>query len=542
MTGQHEHELIEKSVVSQQESIESSLAEDSDTIADNLLGGEVDEDFATEEVTVVKNDNADQSGSDALESLKEQIAQEDEKIKEALKTDLESLGLDIIDEEGDEEDKEIASKDDDKATETTPIIQEAVLDEDGFATADTSQEETKTQANKTAQVEEAEIALPILEEPTPLETDNKTEEGDMQNALNSNIDLKKELVKTGGEKKSVIQRVEERVSQIVKSITSSDEEEEKKDETVAVAAQEETKSLNEEEKKLLESKAAEEQRKAEEERKRKEEELEKRIALDELNRRIKLRKLNRLREEYLVKSDREILDENIELDRYRKMVTIEPRRKELPRFINEEVPTQLLNRYRSRNNRHLPIMLSYKEKVNAMFQTIVNNEADGFNALFKLIDRPNIKNSQGDTVLTFATLLQRHDIMASLLSKGADPDMANHLGYTPLNIAIELLDYKSVSLLIDMGANVNFVDALGRNYLMQASRVGSLPIADLLIHNDLDVNREDNNELTALDIAYRQKKEVIVKLLVKEGAQRWRSKKIEKYDKSIITELWRRWE
>ena len=106
MTGQHEHELIEKSVVSQQESIESSLAEDSDTIADNLLGGEEDEDFATEEVTVVKNDNADQSGSDALESLKEQIAQEDEKIKEALKTDLESLGLDIIDEEGDEEEDE----------------------------------------------------------------------------------------------------------------------------------------------------------------------------------------------------------------------------------------------------------------------------------------------------------------------------------------------------------------------------------------------------------------------------------------------------
>jgi ankyrin repeat protein len=136
--------------------------------------------------------------------------------------------------------------------------------------------------------------------------------------------------------------------------------------------------------------------------------------------------------------------------------------------------------------------------------------------------------------------MQKHEATSFLLSNGAHPNLKNKLGYTPLNVAIELSDYISVELLVNMGANIEQSDNFGVNYLMQAVRVGNFPIVDILLEKNIDVNSVDDNGFTALDIAYRDRKEILVKYLKKHGAKTWIRKDYAKKE-SIIQELERRW-
>jgi ankyrin repeat protein len=224
------------------------------------------------------------------------------------------------------------------------------------------------------------------------------------------------------------------------------------------------------------------------------------------------------------------------------MSKIIPQKKVMPKFFNDEVPPPLLNRFKSPDNSHHPIIISNSEKIDFMFKTIAENRIDDFNSIFSSINNPNIKNSFGDTLLTFAVLMKRHDAISSLLSKGANPNLANDLGYTPLNIAIEMVDYKSTSILIEIGgAKVDFIDDLGRTYLMQAARVGSLPIVDLLISKGVDINAADNNGTTALAIAYKHKKDIIAKYLLKFGAKSWIKKNYIEDDTPMIQDLFNKW-
>ncbi|MES2677895.1 MAG: ankyrin repeat domain-containing protein [Pseudomonadota bacterium] len=263
------------------------------------------------------------------------------------------------------------------------------------------------------------------------------------------------------------------------------------------------------------------------------------VALVELKQKQKSKKLEDLRQKYLSKNEDNDVYEGI--NRYQTISKIVPREKIPPKFMNSEVPPPLLNRFRGEENKHHPVIMSNSEKVNFMFKAIAENKIDEFNSLYSLVKDPNIKNSFGDTLLTFAVLMRRHDAVASLLSKGADPDLANDLGYTPLNIAIEMVDYQSASTLVDMGAKVNLIDDLGRTYLMQSCRVGSLQITDLLISRGVDINLTDRNGTTALAIAYKHKKDIIAKYLLKYGAKSWVKKGYEDNDTSMIEDLFNKW-
>ncbi len=274
--------------------------------------------------------------------------------------------------------------------------------------------------------------------------------------------------------------------------------------------------------------------------KEREERIAKRRALSELKQQQKIQKLEALRQRYLQQGEGDDVYEGI--SHYQLMSKIIPQKKIPPKFFGNEVPPPLLNRFRSFDNKHHPIIISNSEKIDFMFKSIAENRIDDFNSIFNLINDPNIKNSFGDTLLTFAILMRRHDAVSSLISKGADPDLANNLGYTPLNIAIEMVDYKSASILIDIGdANVNFIDDLGRTYLMQGARVGSLPITDLLINKGVDVNIADKGGVTALAIAYKHKKDIVAKYLLKYGAKSWVKKNYIDDDTSMIEDLFNKW-
>lgn len=202
----------------------------------------------------------------------------------------------------------------------------------------------------------------------------------------------------------------------------------------------------------------------------------------------------------------------------------------------------ILNRFRSSDNRHIATILTPQENIEILFNSISSGNVAFFNSAYKNVETPNAKNQLGDTIVTCSILLQRPSILASILSKGASPNMPNDLGYTPIDIAIELLDVKSLNLLVDNNADVNYTDFFGRSYLMHAARVGLLPAVELFLSKGVDINAMDNDGFTALSIAYRHKKEIIVKYLLKNGAKTWVEKPYNPEAQSLINELENRWQ
>jgi hypothetical protein len=245
----------------------------------------------------------------------------------------------------------------------------------------------------------------------------------------------------------------------------------------------------------------------------------------------KIEKFKKLRDLYLLDSNEGDAEEKIT-----------PRKKNLNPFANEEMPAlPILNRYRSGENNHIPIILTPRERVDLLFKAISTNNVSFFNDSYRGVENPNVQNAFGDTILTYAILMRRYSIVASIIAEGADLNRANKLGYTPVNIAIELLDFKLLEMLVNNKADLNYLDAFGRSYLMHAARVGFLPAADLFLSNGIDINLMDKDGFTALAIAYRHKKEVLVQYLLKHGAKTWIEKPYDPKNQSLIQELENRW-
>lgn len=261
----------------------------------------------------------------------------------------------------------------------------------------------------------------------------------------------------------------------------------------------------------------------------------------------KMIKLNRLRDEYLIKVDDELQpeDEDEYKSKSSELLPIQKKYSFRDRFISyDPQPAPILDRYRGPENVHIPLIPTPQEKVELLF-TIIKERNDGnptaFHSAFDYVLNPNVRNQYGETLLTYATLLQKYAIMQSVLTKGADPDLPNALGHTPLDIAIEMLDLKAANLLIANNADVNYVDGYGRNYLMHATRVGFFPMVELFVNNGIDVNAVDNDGYSPLAMAYRHKKDFIVKYLIKNGAQPWTPKNYRPTEQSVIKELDVRW-
>ncbi len=262
---------------------------------------------------------------------------------------------------------------------------------------------------------------------------------------------------------------------------------------------------------------------------------------NEKKQREKLQKLKALRKEYLIKITAEETEQEELFEEETKII---PHKKDINKFADYEPPAiPILNRYRTSDNIHIPLILSKKEKIQILFDAISNRyDFELFNAAYKNVEDPNVKNTVGDTALTYATLIQNHGAIASILTKGADPNMPNNLGFTPIHIAIELSDVKSLNLLVENKADIkDYIDAFGRTYLMYAVRVGFLPAVELFIRKGADVNAIDNDGFTALAIAYRYKQEVIIKYLLLHGAKTWVERPYNPQEQSLIKELENRW-
>lgn len=253
---------------------------------------------------------------------------------------------------------------------------------------------------------------------------------------------------------------------------------------------------------------------------------------DEENR---IKDLNDLRKKYLIKIETNIRPQQKNI--------ITPTRKITNPFISEDLPAPpILDSYRTADNNHIPIFLSLDKRIKQIFDAITNGDVAYFNSAYNVVKKPNLQNELGDTLLTYAILMQKYAIISSLIAKGSDVNEANKLGYTPIDIAIELKDAKTFRILAKSGADLNYVDNFGRTYLFHASRLGFLEAVEILVRNNIDINALDKDGMSALNFAYKNKQDIVIKYLLANGAKSWLEKPFDNSKKSLIEELENRWD
>jgi ankyrin repeat protein len=161
---------------------------------------------------------------------------------------------------------------------------------------------------------------------------------------------------------------------------------------------------------------------------------------------------------------------------------------------------------------------------------------------------PDIADNEGLTPLHLAAEEQLVDIMRMLLDAGANVDARDNEGLTPLNIvydedsaktlieaganvnikdvsgstplhsAVYSYDDKLVALLLLNGADPNYRNVKGTSPLHEASTIGNLQIVRALIEAGARVNIQDKKSETPLFDAVAEGNKEIVQFLLENGA------------------------
>lgn len=124
----------------------------------------------------------------------------------------------------------------------------------------------------------------------------------------------------------------------------------------------------------------------------------------------------------------------------------------------------------------------------------------------------NVQDLRGDTPLMVASMLNRSEWVAALLSKGAD---LNHSGkWTPLHYAAASGGVKAMSMLIEAGADLNAFSPNGTTPLMMAAREGKADAVRLLLSHGVDPNVVNQSGYNAAGYATRAKnKELAIEIM-----------------------------
>ena len=186
------------------------------------------------------------------------------------------------------------------------------------------------------------------------------------------------------------------------------------------------------------------------------------------------------------------------------------------------------------------------------------NNLELFEALLQLPVDVNAKNDKGSTALIVASLVGNPDMVAKLLSRGADVHAtvseSGYSGQTALMAAPMFVDFATakrqlnasgmgeqaiqtatraletqvfpsakdrsrvVELLLEAGADVNQKRSDGVTSLILASQVGNIDVVNTLVNGGADVNLKANDGGTALILASASGHATIVALLLEHGA------------------------
>ena len=135
-------------------------------------------------------------------------------------------------------------------------------------------------------------------------------------------------------------------------------------------------------------------------------------------------------------------------------------------------------------------------------------------------NRPRTEN--GGTALYQAARNGYSDIVAYLLNKGADPNIANNSNVTPLIAAASNGHEEVVKLLVEKGADPNIVDSYGDSSHLAAAQRDHWEIVKLLIAKGANIHQQTKQKENLLHIAAKNDKKEVIKYLLEIGVQPWK--------------------
>ncbi len=166
------------------------------------------------------------------------------------------------------------------------------------------------------------------------------------------------------------------------------------------------------------------------------------------------------------------------------------------------------------NQGNTPLFVALKKKNFNIFDLLLKSGAD-----------PNSTgvegNTQNQSVLYVAVLINRPDIVRQLLDKGADPQLADSGGAMPVSeqIIYSSPDLDTVDLLLSKMTNVNQPEKDGSTLLIFAAKNTKMSAAkrqqiiEKLLAKGADKSLKDKNGKTALDYAKENKQKEAIALL-----------------------------
>ena len=129
---------------------------------------------------------------------------------------------------------------------------------------------------------------------------------------------------------------------------------------------------------------------------------------------------------------------------------------------------------------------------------------------------PEAANPLGENALMMACLRGQQALAARLLKRGAS---VNRSGWSPLHYAASGENDSIVAWLLDRGADIDATSASGNTPLMMAAQYGASGSVDLLLAKGADVNRLNQLNLSAADIASQAGRDKLAALLRKRMRQ-----------------------
>jgi ankyrin repeat protein len=122
------------------------------------------------------------------------------------------------------------------------------------------------------------------------------------------------------------------------------------------------------------------------------------------------------------------------------------------------------------------------------------------------IKRVNGRNEDGITPLHMAASYNQCDVAVEFLEKGSIVNARSKYGYTPLHMAANYIANPQVAeILIAKGANVNARDEDGNSPLHFAIIRNSELLVELLLKNGADVLMKNENQKTAMELGNENK-------------------------------------
>jgi ankyrin repeat protein len=158
---------------------------------------------------------------------------------------------------------------------------------------------------------------------------------------------------------------------------------------------------------------------------------------------------------------------------------------------------------------------------NELIQAIVDGDLDTVQKELCKGINPNEPDESGWTALHWAAQEGCIPIVFEILKHGANANAADNRGFTPLAVAAGEGADSAVCQLVQWGASAKILNPSNSHGspLHVACAYGHLEAARALVElSDVEINRRDDNGMTALGFAVRKKNEALIEYLKSKGA------------------------